>query len=377
MEVRARYTLIGAFTLAVIAAGFVFVYWLNTGGSLGPRAAYRIRYDGPVAGLMKGSAVLFNGIRVGEVTDLRLDPAAPRDVVVDIAIERQTPLRADTRAGIDFQGLAGAPVVALAGGTPQLPLLSEANAAATGEPPQLIAEKNAGQGVTQAARDVLRQIDTVITDNATPLRNTIANVEKFSEALARNTGKVDGIVAGIERFTGGGAKVPTRIIDLTAAHTFAGLQKRPTVQLLVPEPTALAVLDSEKIGLRGTGTSEAAVSEKWQWPDMLPKVVQARIVQSFENAQYLRVIGRAPDGTKSDFQLVMEIRAFQAALTPGGAAEVEIGARLIDTEGKIADARVFRGRAPSAVDPAAAAKAIGTAFEQVATEIVLWACATI
>ena len=70
MEIRARYTLIGAFTLAVILGVFAFVYWLHNAGGLGDRAISRLVF-GPVSGLLPGSPVLFNGIRVGEVTALR------------------------------------------------------------------------------------------------------------------------------------------------------------------------------------------------------------------------------------------------------------------------------------------------------------------
>ena len=70
MEIRARYVQIGAFTLAVIAAGFAFVYWLNNAGGLRERTVYQIRFESSVSGLLVGSAVLFNGIRVGEVTGL-------------------------------------------------------------------------------------------------------------------------------------------------------------------------------------------------------------------------------------------------------------------------------------------------------------------
>ena len=63
----------GAFTLAVLVAGFAFVYWLNNAGSLRDRAVYRVRFEGSVSGLLKGSAVLFNGIRVGEVTRIDLE----------------------------------------------------------------------------------------------------------------------------------------------------------------------------------------------------------------------------------------------------------------------------------------------------------------
>ncbi|MGB3022331.1 MAG: MlaD family protein, partial [Methyloceanibacter sp.] len=74
METRARYALIGMFMLAVIAASFAFVYWLENKGGFGQQAYYRVRFENSVSGLLVGSAVLFNGIRVGEVTALTLDP---------------------------------------------------------------------------------------------------------------------------------------------------------------------------------------------------------------------------------------------------------------------------------------------------------------
>src|ERR1700731_1249772 len=107
MEIRARYVLIGAFMLAVIAAGFGFVYWLHAFGGLTEKAVYRVRFEGSVAGLLVGGPVLFNGLRVGEVTDLQLNADDPRKVTATIAITPGTPLRADTRIGIESQGLLG------------------------------------------------------------------------------------------------------------------------------------------------------------------------------------------------------------------------------------------------------------------------------
>ena len=78
METRAPFVVVGAFVLAAIAAVFGFVYWLHNSGGLGPRASYHVQFDGSVPGLLVGAAVLFNGIRVGEVTDLGLAPDSPR-----------------------------------------------------------------------------------------------------------------------------------------------------------------------------------------------------------------------------------------------------------------------------------------------------------
>src|ERR1041384_7892925 len=101
METRARYALIGLFMLAVIGASFAFVYWLENKGGFGDRTAYQVRFGGSVSGLLVGSSVLFNGIRVGEVTGLSIDPEHPLEVVATIAVDPRTPIRSDTLVGIE------------------------------------------------------------------------------------------------------------------------------------------------------------------------------------------------------------------------------------------------------------------------------------
>ena len=211
METRAPFVVVGAFVLAAIAAVFGFVYWLHNTGGLGPRATYHVQFDGSVPGLLVGAAVLFNGIRVGEVTDLGLAPDSPRRVNATISVASTTPVRSDTKVGLEFQGLTGVPVIALEGGM----LLAN-----SGEVTTLIAEPGAGEGMTQAARSALRRVDSVLADNAEPLKNTIANLQVFSEGLARNTGKLDSIVAGLEKMTGGGTPAQKITYDLRAAQGF-------------------------------------------------------------------------------------------------------------------------------------------------------------
>ncbi len=91
METRAPFVLIGAFVLVAIVAVFGFVYWLNNAGGLGPRATYHVQFDGSVPGLLVGAAVLFNGIRVGEVTDLGLAADNARRVNATISVVSSTP----------------------------------------------------------------------------------------------------------------------------------------------------------------------------------------------------------------------------------------------------------------------------------------------
>src|SRR5947209_5689296 len=211
METRAPYVLIGTFVLAAIVAVFGFVYWLNNTGGIGPRTNYHVQFQGPVPGLLVGAGVLFNGIRVGEVTQLGLVPDNPRFVNATVSVASATPVRADTKVGLDFQGLTGVPVVALEGGL---------TVDMAGASPTLIAEAGAGQSMTQAARDALRRVDSVLEENSGPLKDTIANLRTFSDGLARNTGKLDGIMAGLEKMTGGGAPAQKFTYDLRAPQSF-------------------------------------------------------------------------------------------------------------------------------------------------------------
>ena len=370
MEVHARYTLMGAFALGVIALGFLFVYWLEAGG-LGERVTYRIRFDGSVAGLAKGSGVLFNGVRVGEVTALGLDDANPSQVAVDIAVERRTPVRADTLVTIEFQGLSGAPTVSMSGGTTAAALL----ASAPTEKRRLVAEKNAGVSMTQAARDVLRKLDAVVTDNATPFTNAIVSIDKFATALARNSDKVDGIVAGVERLTGSGPKVTPRVYEIDPATVFAPIKTFPRGQMSVPEPTTLANLENERIAI---SEGDKPRFDNAQWPDMLPRVVQSALVRSFENAGYKRIIARAPDGAKSDSQLLVDIRRFQVAAAEKPTAQVELAVRIMMPDGAVSEVKTFAAEVPFATfEPEPAAAALKEAFRKVASQVVVWVCGAV
>src|SRR6476660_10106595 len=104
METRAPFVIIGALVLAAIAAVCGFVYWLHNTGGLGPRTTYHVQFEGSVPGLLVGAAVLFNGIRVGEVTELSLAPDKPHRVDASIFVTSTTPVQSDTKVGLEFQG---------------------------------------------------------------------------------------------------------------------------------------------------------------------------------------------------------------------------------------------------------------------------------
>jgi phospholipid/cholesterol/gamma-HCH transport system substrate-binding protein len=190
MERKAHYALIGLFTFAVVAGAFGFIFWLHHSSGKKQAVAYRVIFDSSVSGLQVGGNVLFNGIRVGEVTNLRLDPDKPNQVVAMLAVNKSTPIRSDTRVGLEFAGLTGVAAVSLKGVSSKTPLIEREE----GEPPTLKADPSASQDMMQAAREVLNKAEEVIVANQEAVHQAIADIATFSASLARNSDSVDSIV---------------------------------------------------------------------------------------------------------------------------------------------------------------------------------------
>ncbi|MGA3342080.1 MAG: MlaD family protein [Methylocella sp.] len=369
METHARYILIGLFVIVASLAGFGFVYWLHATGGLGERTIYRVRFENTVSGLRTGAAVSFNGIRVGEVTNLQLNPGNPGQVFVTIAIDTGTPVRSDTQARIDVQGLMGSPSIALSGGSPNLPAL----VASKGEPPLLVADASAGQDLTQSAREVLGRIDKILAENSNSLHDTIANFDTFSAALARNSKGIDTILAGLEKTFGGEtSKGPLPTFDLTAPQIAVAPSKKPGKELVVADLTTSVRNDTQRI-IVVASDGQSSFLDNAQWADSTPKLLQAKIIQSLENANFLAGVGRPSDGLTNDFQLLIDLRSFQISLVSPPKAEITFMAQIATPKGRIIDGRVFHGEAPvKAMDPASAIEALNQAFTQSAAELVQW-----
>jgi phospholipid/cholesterol/gamma-HCH transport system substrate-binding protein len=189
MEDRAKYALIGLFTFAVITAAFGFVYWLHGASGSKETTPYLIVFEGSVSGLRVGGPVLFNGIRVGEVTEMRLTDK-PSEVAAVVSITPSTPIRADTIVTLEYAGLTGIASVSLKGATASSPAVAPPR---NGGLPTLRASSTAGDMGT-AVRETLAKADAIIVENQESLRNTIKNLETFTAALARNGDKLDKLV---------------------------------------------------------------------------------------------------------------------------------------------------------------------------------------
>jgi phospholipid/cholesterol/gamma-HCH transport system substrate-binding protein len=185
METKANYLMIGGFVLGVLALAFVFVFWMTNLAGGGKR--YYIVFDGSVAGLTTGSSVGFNGIKVGEVQSLALDPADARKVQVLISVHADTPVRENSRATMQSLGLTGGTGIQITAGTPDSPLL-----AATSENPipVIVADRGLGQGLFDAAPAVMNnanalllRLNDLVAENQESIHKTLANVENVTTML--------------------------------------------------------------------------------------------------------------------------------------------------------------------------------------------------
>ncbi len=130
METRANFALIGASAIAVVFFAFVFVYRVLVPSQTAQLKVYELVVHGSVSGILKGSAVQFNGLKVGEVTNLAISDEDPSRVDVFISIDKKIPVKANTRARLEQTSLTGVPVVSLAGGTPGAPISRSRKASA-------------------------------------------------------------------------------------------------------------------------------------------------------------------------------------------------------------------------------------------------------
>lgn len=169
-----------------------------------------------------------------------------------------------------------------------------------------------------------------------------------------------------------------RAYDISAPSTFPARAGAVRGQLLVVEPKAIASLDTERIAVRGQGGAYSYLSDG-AWADRLPKLLQARIIQAFENASRLRSVGRPGDRLASDWQLLADVRSFEVVAAGSNEVLVEMSVKLVnDRSGRILAGRVFAARAPVAgIDAANVAVAFNTAVQSVLREIVLWATAQV
>jgi phospholipid/cholesterol/gamma-HCH transport system substrate-binding protein len=204
MERDAHYAAVGIATVALLAALAVFAIWLARLQFNDDYDIYDIVFYGPVRGLSEGGEVHFNGIRVGEVTDLNLDPNQGDQVIARVRLDATTPVRVTSRAQLEPQGITGLNYIQVTAGTDGSALLKtqypDNVVPVIQSQPSPIAELLSGSGTVLAQTvDALNRINRVLSDdNVRSFSTSLRNIESLTAELEARKGMFEDLEKALQ-----------------------------------------------------------------------------------------------------------------------------------------------------------------------------------
>ncbi|MDH1632337.1 MlaD family protein [Pseudomonas mosselii] len=217
METRAHHVLIGLVTVLVVAGAMLFGLWLTKSSVDDAFKDYEVVFNEAVSGLSRGSTVQYNGIKVGDVSSLRLDPKDPRRVLARVRLNGDTPVKEDTQAKLTLAGVTGNAFIQLSGGTPQSPELKGRD----GKLPVIVASPSPISRLLNDSSDLVTNINLLLHNanlmfsesNIERLSNTLANLEQTTGAFASQKG---GIADAIEQLAQVGKQANATLAETQA-----------------------------------------------------------------------------------------------------------------------------------------------------------------
>ena len=257
METRANYIMVGSFVL-LLAFGLVgFVLWLAKFQFDVQFDRYDILYEGSVTGLRVGSPVRYRGVRVGEVIEVGLNPARPDLIAITVEVEAVTPVRANTEATLEMEGLTGGLYVLLSGTTTDAPALE----AGPGEPHPVIASRPSSlMQILEGAPELVQKVDILLAraadllneDNRAEISAMVTNLRVFTDGLALHGDDIGGMIgdagATLENLRGASA----------ALEDLAGTLKTDSARLVERLDGTLTAIDLMATGVNSSVTTTAA-----------------------------------------------------------------------------------------------------------------------
>jgi phospholipid/cholesterol/gamma-HCH transport system substrate-binding protein len=183
---RATNLVIGTVTLAILATGLVGLLGVRKYRAISQETRMRVVFEGGSAsGLRRGGSVNFDGVQIGEVISLRLDN--PRNVVAEVRVDRNAPIRKDTVVGLEFQGLTGIAAISMVGGESlDPPPPSDRDGV-----PILIADLSE----IQSTRDALHNVDKFLVGNQSTIKDGLLSFETYTASLASRGDVIDQTLA--------------------------------------------------------------------------------------------------------------------------------------------------------------------------------------
>ncbi|WP_315774212.1 MULTISPECIES: MlaD family protein [unclassified Bradyrhizobium] len=199
---RAINLIVGTLTIAAVAAGISGVLIKQKARIAQQRSVMRVVFDGgSAAGLRKGGPVNFDGVQAGQILSINLE--SPRKIVAMITLDNSAPIRKDTTAGIEFQGLTGIAAISLVGGAPTAPPVPFDRDGV----PVLTADLKDQETMVETVHNV----DKFIVSNAPAIKEALQTFESETASLQEKTAAIDAAIDKAEDVFKGFDTLVTRI----------------------------------------------------------------------------------------------------------------------------------------------------------------------
>lgn len=250
MESKAHYALIGTFVLLSLIAALVFVAWLSNSQFDRQYDDYEVVFNGPVRGLSQGSEVRFNGLNVGDVTNLRLDSQDSNSVIVDVQVNRGTPVDSKSYARLEPLGLTGLNYIQIFSGGENYPLLKDLPGKGPyrirGEMSQLDSFLDEGGTVIEQASSALGRINAAFNEEAiADLQGILSNLNAFTAKLRDAEISEDALSDVLKAFERAANRVAETAITIdVAAQDFDALVKDDVGPLMAQAEVTLRNVDA-------------------------------------------------------------------------------------------------------------------------------------
>lgn len=208
METKANYALIGAFTIAGFLGILGFVLWFANLQMDRQFAQYDVFFP-EVSGLGPASEVRFAGLPVGRVIDMQLAPGSPLPVRVRLEVTLDTPIRTDSTAALEVQGVTGVALVAISPGSARASLLREAD---TGAVPVIPSSRSALQTLSDEGPQIIERL-SMVAEQLTQLLgpDNQARVATILDNVERSSGNLDQALDDVATATDAVAQAATGI----------------------------------------------------------------------------------------------------------------------------------------------------------------------
>ena len=271
METRAHHVIIGLFTLLAGIGAVLFAVWISNANTSSDYRQYTVVFREAVTGLSRGSAVQYRGIPIGDITDLRLDPEDPAQVLAGIRITGTAPVTRDTRARLTFTGITGNTVIELVPGDPDSPLL-EGNGSQAARIP---ATPSPISSLLANGEDLMTNINQLVSsarsmlseENAERIGRTLESIEQAASSLSSQGSDIKTLVNELTTASEQAAELMTNVNTLVneqGARTLDNVEQALASIASTSQTLEQLLVDNSEAfssGVQGLGQLEPAIAE--------------------------------------------------------------------------------------------------------------------